>query len=1209
MTNLVPLLQDAFQGKEDWALFAREALQLKAIPKGQSGWVEVPTGGYGTNNEVRVRPIGAVPGNMASPTPSGRLVMVEVDGATFADFRERQIGQRLRKVLRAMSDPDVDARLLGALHLAWLPIHEHGKLVAVEFATMRRAVSGKASEDILYRHRLEVLDKSFSRTPMDRLSGFAQALLAHQDQRVYSAGSDLDPAFLELRKALSGRGANLTLGTPEFLRASLAALFDVQALNEGFFQELNRRFREDLLSPLLAQARTKKVPAVQARGHALELLMRLLFLRFQEAKGWILGDSHWLLRQDLKKVKDAYKEVLEPLFMALALPRGHRPKGLPDVPYLNGGLFDPDTLGIGALVLDPAKLQTFRTFLYQHTFTLEESSPLDQRVAIDPEMLGRVFETLVLAMEEAEQSGTDLEDALEKGVGKSRRKITGSYYTPRVIVQYLCRETLDAHLSEATGEATQLWGELRQKAADPTYQMSERLPKAKVRVIEDALSAVRTCDPAVGSGAFLIGMMQELLLLRAGLAEVEGVHVDQSGTRTAEWKRNIITRNLYGVDLNKEAVEICRLRLWLSLVIDAKDDEPLPSLDFRIMCGDSLVDRLGEETFPDSLGGELKQAWAARTANLELAHREAEITKQHKAAFAEEANPEVRRGLRKKIIHHSQLAHQAELDAVREELASNRATLAGQLKWAAGREATKLKKALEQVKAEEKWLQDCLDQLEKDGYLKKPFLWKLAFPEVFENGGFDVVVGNPPYVRQESLDAIDQEAYLHAFPMVACGTADLLTYFMERGHQILKPQGHLGYITSNKYMRAAYGANLRARFPKAFAIRQVVDFGDLPVFEVAAYPALFIAQKDGAPENATVADLNYPIQRHIQQTTNQTVNISSVRDALDDLPGFIAREGVHDFDPSFFKPDGWVLESTSVLGLFSKLLTLPGSQPLGTFAAGRMFYGVKTGLNKAFVIDGETRRELIRKDPKSKEIIQPWLRGKDVKRWSPVRPGLFVIFTRRGIDIEQYPAIKTYLEQFKEPTATMKGLTPYDPSWKGKKREHYRKPGLYKWFEMQDDMAYWKEFSKPKIIWPKITQTVRFSWDTQGGMHGDGVYFGVLPKWLLAVLNSFVIEFVLSRLTDSLRGGFMQVFDNQTRRLPIVAPSRSQQGQLELIVDALLEATPDQQEALEERANNLVYEIYGLTRAERDTINVAVLERRGRFGVEGEDDDDLLEEA
>lgn len=1198
--SLTEHLRSAFLGKEAWPDFAVKALNFKSISKTQAGWIQVPTLTYGTDSEMTVRALGFVPSNPSQPSVGNRLVMVEVEAKDFEDLSERQIGQRLRRLLRALGDPGTDPALAGSMHLAWLPLRDKGRLVAVEFATLRRSLSGKLSEDILFRHRLELLDDGFSRTPLARLEGFAKALLAHQDQRVYASGSDLDPSFLELRKALTGKNACLVLGTAEFLRAALTALFDVQALNDAFFQELNQRFREDLLLPLLKQGKSASLPTEEVRGMALNLLMRLLFLRFLEGKGWIMGDEHWLLKQDLASVKDAYAELLEPIFRALALPPEQRPPNLPQVPYLNGGLFDVDDLSLKGLKLAPQHLKTFRAFLYQHAFTLEESSPLDQRVAIDPEMLGRVFETLVLAMEEAESSGTELEEALEKGVGKgkTRRKITGSYYTPRVIVQYLCRETLDAYLAQATGEPRDLFSQLRSLALDSTAERPKDFGRTRAKAVKEALHEVRVCDPAVGSGAFLLGMMQEILLLLQGLEAALGSRVDLGGLRAAEWKRNIITRNLYGVDLNPEAVEICRLRLWLSLIIDAGDGEPLPSLDFRILCGDSLVDRLGEETFPDSIGGEQKRAWAARTDRVEEAHREAETTKALKARFAEETDPIQKRILRDQIQTHSRAAHQAELLSVKEDLEHRIRSVESGMRWKSTR---KEEKALALLKAQETWIQKCLTQLTKDGYLKKPFLWKLAFPEVFDRGGFDIVVGNPPYVRQELLDAIDQSTYTFAYPMVSCGTADLLTYFMERGHQILKPHGRLGYITSNKYMRAAYGANLRARFPQAFAIRQVIDFGDLPVFDVAAYPSLFIAEKGGASGPATVADLNVPIRRQIQESLGRTATLATVRDILEDLPGFIERDGIHAFDPAYFKPEGWVLEPPAILDLLAKLLTLPGTQPLGTFAAGRMYRGIVTGLNEAFVIDDTTRRSLIRQDPKSAELIKPWLRGKDVKRWQPEWAGLYVIFTRRGTDIDCYPAIKAHLEQFKEPVGSRKGLIPFDPSWKGKKKENYRKPGSYKWFEIQDDIAYFEEFNFPKVIWPEFARTFRLCFDDKGMFTNNKCYIACgVPKWFAGIMNSEVIGFVLCMITNSIRGGFMQVYDHFARRLPIMTPNSEEQKHLESLVDSIAKADPEDKLDLELRLNTLISNIYGLSQVERDLI-ANWFERRSLQGL-GEDD-------
>lgn len=1209
--SLTEHLRSAFLGKEAWSDFAIKALNFKSIPKAQAGWIQVPTSPYSTDSEMAARALGFIPSNPSQPSTSNRLVMVEVDGDGHEKFTEREIGQRLRRLLRSLGDPDTDPALAGSMHLAWLPLRDKGRLVAVEFATLRRSLSGKLSEDILFRHRLELLDDGFSRTPLARLEGFAKAMLAHQDQRVYASGNDLDPSFLELRKALTSKNACLALGTAEFLRAALSALFDVQALNDAFFQELNQRFREDLLLPLLKQGKSASLPPEETRSMALNLLMRLLFLRFLEGKGWILGDEHWLLKQDLASVKDAYTEVLEPVFRALALPSEQRPPHLPKVPYLNGGLFDVDDLSLKGLQLAPQHLNTFRAFLYQHAFTLEESSPLDQRVAIDPEMLGRVFETLVLAMEEAESSGTDLEEALEKGVGKgkTRRKITGSYYTPRVIVQYLCRETLDAYLAQATGEAPEIFSQLRALASDSTAERPKGFGRTRAKAVKEALHEVRVCDPAVGSGAFLLGMMQEILLLLQGLEAALGSWVDLGGLRAAEWKRNIITRNLYGVDLNPEAVEICRLRLWLSLIIDAGDGEPLPSLDFRILCGDSLVDRLGEETFPDSIGGEQKRAWAARTDRVEEAHREAETTKALKARFAEETDPLQKRALRDQIQAHSRAAHKAELLSVREDLAHRIRSVESNLRWKSTR---KEEKALALLKAQETWIQKCLAQLQKDGYLKKPFLWKLAFPEVLEKGGFDVIVGNPPYVRQENLDATDQGTYAHAFSSVFAGTADLYAFFFQRSHQLLKSGGQLGFITSNGFTKRDWGGNLSKFLATQFEIRHAIDFGELKVFEATVEPYIVVAAKR-TPASGHALEGHFifcEVVNRIPHRRSKFGSLAEVRQVLEEQMGDILAKDCVRLPQQRLLQSGWRLEDGAVLDLYDKLLTLPNTQPLGTFAAGRMYYGIKTGLNEAFVIDDAKRRELIRQDPKSAELIKPWLRGKDVKRWQAEGAGLHLLAVQNSGDADCTQPWK-HIPERQEQTAedlfkqTYPAVWAHLKAWEAKLRPRADQ-GKF-WWELRA-CAYYSEFTQSKVIWPDIARTMRFSWDTQGSFLGNTAYFGVLPKWSVGLLNSELVVFLLCQLTNSIRGGFIRLFTENVQHLPIRTPEKADQQRLEALVDALSGKEPEDRLALEAQLNDLVYEIYGLSATERDLI-ANWFERRSLTGAVEEDDEEALTEA
>ena len=255
-------------------------------------------------------------------------------------------------------------------------------------------------------------------------------------------------------------------------------------------------------------------------------------------------------------------------------------------PYLNGGLFRKnrleDALAKGGEVslpdevfdpdIEPNQPHTVLSLLRGYRFTTRESTPDDQSVDPDPELLGRVFENLYQGDE---------------------RKNTGTYYTPREIVHFMCRQALDGYLRDQTG-VTQGRLDWLRKQVNEKDEVSHPLPAEVEERLDEALDAVRICDPAVGSGAFLLGMMQEIILLRRGMAYSKHEYIQDEENLITEWKRRAIRLSLYGVDINPEAVEICQLRLWLSLVLDQwrpPQDSPLPNLDFRIVAGDSLVDR------------------------------------------------------------------------------------------------------------------------------------------------------------------------------------------------------------------------------------------------------------------------------------------------------------------------------------------------------------------------------------------------------------------------------------------------------------------------------------------------------------------------------------------------------------------------------------------------------------------------------------------
>ena len=426
---------------------------------------------------------------------------------------------------------------------------------------------------------------------------------------------------------------------------------------------------------------------------------------------------------------------------------------------------------------------------------------------------------------------------------------TGTYYTPREIVHFMCRQALDGYLREQTGVDDETIDWLRREAVDPLDVEGEdrTLDSEMATGLVNALEAVRVCDPAVGSGAFLLGTMQEIVRLRQGIEHAQGQYLDEGGARSADWKRHAIQWNLYGVDINPAAVEICQLRLWLSLVLDMpnpREVEPLPNLDFRIVAGDSLIDRVAGITFAQSLPP------GAYQPPLELAHKldkeEADIDRWRREFDGTEGAKQLT-DLRKKIrIAYTRIVRHhldAELAVARDGAATATDT----------RKTKKKKKAVARVAD----LEELRDNLSEDAPYQKPFLWPVAFLDVFKNGGFDIVLANPPYIRQERLAPADQAAYKESFPEVYAGTADALVFFYARALQILKEEGRLAFITSNKFMRAAYGERLRNHLPASMRIERVLDFGDLPVFDVAAYPAVLIGQHDsrGGENNLRVASL------------------------------------------------------------------------------------------------------------------------------------------------------------------------------------------------------------------------------------------------------------------------------------------------------------------------------------------------------------------
>jgi adenine-specific DNA-methyltransferase len=947
-----------------------------------------------------------------------------------------------------------------------------------------------------------------------------------------------------------------------------------------------------------------------ARAWATRQLGRILFLWFLQSKEWLgynwpeYDKSHYLLTLWSKRDQAGgyYNGLMKRLFFE-AMARRTQKEEVRDllgyIPYLNGGLFRTNRLedridSGGDFVLpdalfDPRDDMSVLGLLSRYRFTTQESTPDDQSVDPDPELLGRMFENLYQGDE---------------------RHNTGTYYTPREIVHFMCRQVLDGYLRDTVGIQQETLDWLRQQVTEPDEQR-QPLPSQMEDAIKDALERVRICDPAVGSGAFLLGMMQEIVQLRKGMLRTKFHYIDpeKEDAEVASWKRHAIQWSLYGVDINPEAVEICQLRLWLSLVLDLKDPgkvDPLPNLDFRIVAGDSLVDRVADISFKESLPLGIYEppleVWN------KVAQEEQRIGQLRQEFEAIQDNPARLKELRDRIVTASRKIVRYHLEAALEKAE-------GEAQMRFGSVGNKGKKKETKANSRVAQLEHLIGELDKHDAYQKPFLWSVGFPEVFQYGGFDIVLANPPYVRQEKLDPDDQESYKLAYKEVFTGTADILVFFYARAIQILKDGGWLSFITSNKYMRAAYGEGLRQFMPEQLRLLRVIDFGDLPLFDangktVLAYPSVVVGKKDsdGKENILKVADLTYAVRSTLAEA-GRNVNPENVRWVLEDLGGVLQESEIAGFPQPLLHKDRWILEEPTLVRLFDRLMNQ--GTPLGEFAKGKMYRGILTGLNEAFVIGQTKRNELIQEDSKNAELIKPWLRGRDTKRWRPEWASLFIITIQNSGDAdannpwasaeseteaikifkETYPSIYEHLRWWEE------FPNPKKPSQIIGLR-HRLDRGKY-WWELRA-CAYYAEFAKPKIVWGNLAIESKFAWDSSRAFVGAPANVLLEPPiWLLSIMNSEVANFIYPKITVIRGGGFQEFKTGYISPLPIIAPSTEVQAILSELQNKLTAGPPLSDHeviGLENEINELVIDIYGLSGSEKAILKEWIELRREQFG-------------
>jgi hypothetical protein len=685
---------------------------------------------------------------------------------------------------------------------------------------------------------------------------------------------------------------------------------------------------------------------------------------------------------------------------------------------------------------------------------------------------------------------------------------------------------------------------------------------AEVSALIKAIDSAKILDPACGSGAFPMGILHKLVHVLHKLdpqneqwkerqlekamtlddAAIRDNLIDDIETAFANneldygRKLYLIENCIYGVDIQPIATQISKLRFFISLIVDQKADKardnfgirPLPNLETKFVAANTLI------------GIDKPQVQLSLFDSQDIKILEEKLKEVRHRLFSAKT-PATKRKLRQ------------DDKTLREKM--------GALLVANG------------------WGNDSARQLAGwdpyDQNASSPFFdaeWMFGVTPSpagegrGEGGGFDVVIGNPPYVRQEKIKEL--KPALQKQYTCFTGIADLYVYFFERGFQLLQPGGVLTYISSNKYFRAGYGEKLRRFLSQNATVRQLIDFGDAPVFTAIAYPSIISLTKT-APAAAQTRAFTWQPGPPIEEF-----------DQIFATDSFLLPQ-------TELTAAGWRLEDQTTLRLLDKLRQ--AGKPLGEYVNGRFYRGILTGLNEAFVVDRATRDRLIAEHPSSAKVLKPFLRGRDVKRW-------VVEFA------DQYLIKIESSENKKHP-------------WSGKPADKAEEiftktyPAIYKWFQQhraalinrQDQgnyfwelrsCKYWHEFEQPKILYPDIYEHQSFTIDIEGFYLGNTCYF--IPtgeKWLCGLLNSKTVEWFYSQVSSKVRGGYMRAFSDYMKQIPIPEPPNP--NPIESLVSQILAAKAANPaanvSALEGEIDRLVYELYGLTAAE-----IALVEGKDR---------------
>jgi len=917
---------------------------------------------------------------------------------------------------------------------------------------------------------------------------------------------------------------------------------------------------------------------------AITWVNRILFLKLLEAQllSYHKGDKDFAFL-NTERIKN-YDDLNSLFFQVLARKHSERSKTIQAVfekiPYLNSSLFEPTELE--QVCFSITQLNNNATApIYTQTVLKTEKGKKQIGQLPTLQYLFEFLDAYDFSSEGAEDIQEDNKTLINASVlGLIFEKINGykdgSFFTPGFITMYMCKETIRKAVLQKFKEVKG-WD---CKTLDELYNKIENLKEANTIV-----NSLKICDPAVGSGHFLVSALNEIIAVKSEL----NILLDRDGKRLKEYevevvndelivtdeedelfeynpkskesqrvqmalfheKQTIIENCLFGVDINPNSVKICRLRLWIELLKSAyyKNEtelETLPNIDINIKCGNSLVSRF-------AIDADIKKA--LRNSNYNIDGYRAAVSTYRNAQNKEQKREmeKVINAIKNDFKTNIDDPFKGKLSTARGKVDRIATEINTQKQWG-DKVSNKLFSDLEKAKKSLNKLEEERDNRESNKIFENAFEWRFEFPEVLNDVGdfvgFDVVIGNPPYV---SHDKIDFREYLKSNYKCFEAFADLYCYFFEKGISILNAKGYLNFITSNSFLKAEYGKPLRDYFNEFGQFVQLINIEDTQIFEDAIV-------------NTVIANFSKGRNDIKSQIVNQKYNIQN------NFIDFI-KNHTFDYDYKDFKIKSWNLAKPDQINLGKKISEKGQTlEELGT----KIRLGIATGSNEAFIIDKETVNNLITKDPKSKDLIKPLLRGKDINRYS-YEQEKYILLTKNGINVEKdYPTIFKHLESF---------------------GENFKKRGAkgFHWTNLRA-CSFFDDFKEPKIIWIELTDTNKFAICYDEIYLLNSAYFLLPPKeleinFLTGLLNSNTIKFYLKLIANTSGVGTTRWINIYVKEFPI-AKNEVLESKISNIVQQINfqkknNCTADTS-VMENQIDQLVYKLYDLTEEEIKIVEEGV---------------------